>query len=116
MTATNGTGEGRPGDEQAEGVSHERSGLGLRPDHHARRVDERHEREAERVAQLHEPRGLVRGVANDRSRHVHRVVGDDPIGRPSMRASAVTISGAKRSRRKVTDPLSVRVSMIGLTG
>jgi hypothetical protein len=33
-----------------------------------------------------------------------------------MRASAVTISGAKRSRRKVTDPLSVRVSMIGLTG
>jgi len=47
---------------------------------------------------------------------VHRVVGDDPIGRPSMRASAVTISGAKRSRRKITDPSSHRVSTIGLTG
>ena len=32
---------------------------------------------------------------------------------PSMRASAVTISGAKRSRRNVTEPSSASVSMIG---
>ena len=36
-----------------------------------------------------------------------------PSGRPSIRASAVTISGAKRSRRKVTLPSSQRVSTIG---
>ena len=38
-----------------------------------------------------------------------------PTGRPSMRASAVTISGAKRSRRNVTEPSSASVSMIGAT-
>jgi hypothetical protein len=38
-----------------------------------------------------------------------------PIGRPSMRTSAVAISGAKRSRRNVTDPSSASVSTIGLT-
>ena len=38
-----------------------------------------------------------------------------PTGRPSMRASAVAISGAKRSRRNVTEPSSASVSMIGLT-
>ena len=38
-----------------------------------------------------------------------------PTGRPSIRASAVTISGAKRSRRKVTEPSSARVSTIGAT-
>ena len=34
-----------------------------------------------------------------------------PSGRPSIRASAVTISGAKRSRRKVTEPSSASVSI-----
>ena len=38
-----------------------------------------------------------------------------PTGRPSMRASAVTISGAKRSRRNVTEPSSASVSMTGRT-
>ena len=38
-----------------------------------------------------------------------------PTGRPSIRPSAVTISGAKRSRRKVTEPSSARVSTIGAT-
>ncbi len=38
-----------------------------------------------------------------------------PTGRPSMRASAVTISGANRSRRNVTEPSSASVSMIGAT-
>ena len=38
-----------------------------------------------------------------------------PTGRPSIRASAVTISGAKRSRRKVTEPSSASVSTIGAT-
>ena len=38
-----------------------------------------------------------------------------PSGRPSIRASAVTISGAKRSRRKVTEPASASVSTIGAT-
>ena len=38
-----------------------------------------------------------------------------PSGRPSIRARAVTISGAKRSRRKVTEPSSASVSTIGAT-
>jgi hypothetical protein len=38
-----------------------------------------------------------------------------PTGLPSMRARAVTSSGAKRSRRKVTDPSSAIVSTMGAT-
>ena len=38
-----------------------------------------------------------------------------PTGRPSIRANAVTSSGAKRSRRNVTEPSSASVSMIGST-
>jgi len=38
-----------------------------------------------------------------------------PTGRPSMRASAVHISGANRSRRNVTEPSSASVSTIGAT-
>ena len=38
-----------------------------------------------------------------------------PTGRPSIRTRAVTISGAKRSRRKVADPSSASVSTIGAT-
>ena len=38
-----------------------------------------------------------------------------PTGRPSIRASAVTSSGAKRSRRKVTEPSSASVSITGAT-
>ena len=39
-----------------------------------------------------------------------------PTGRPSIRASAVTISGANLCRRKVTESVSARVSMIGAIG
>ena len=38
-----------------------------------------------------------------------------PTGRPSIRASAVTIPGAKRSRRNVTEPASASVSITGPT-
>ncbi len=38
-----------------------------------------------------------------------------PSGRPSIRASAVTISGANRSRRKTAEPSSAIVSTIGAT-
>ena len=38
-----------------------------------------------------------------------------PSGRPSIRPSAVTSSGAKRSRRKVTEPASASVSISGPT-
>jgi hypothetical protein len=38
-----------------------------------------------------------------------------PTARPSIRSSAVAISGAKRSRRNRTEPSSASVSMIGLT-
>ena len=38
-----------------------------------------------------------------------------PSGRPSIRPSAVTSSGAKRSRRKVTEPSSQSVSITGAT-
>jgi hypothetical protein len=38
-----------------------------------------------------------------------------PTARPSIRASAVTISGANRSRRNVTDPSSANVSIMGAT-
>ncbi|SKS39280.1 Uncharacterised protein [Mycobacteroides abscessus subsp. abscessus] len=39
-----------------------------------------------------------------------------PMGLPSIRASAVAISGANFSRRKVTEPVSASVSMIGRIG
>ena len=38
-----------------------------------------------------------------------------PTGLPSIRASAVTIPGAKRSRRNVTEPASASVSTTGRT-
>jgi hypothetical protein len=38
-----------------------------------------------------------------------------PTGRPSMRANAVTSSGAKRSRTNVTEPASASVSITGFT-
>ena len=39
-----------------------------------------------------------------------------PTARPSMRARAVTISGAKRSRRNVTESSSASVWMTGAIG
>ena len=39
-----------------------------------------------------------------------------PTGRPSIRASAVTISRANCSRSTVTDPASASVSMTGTIG
>ncbi|SKV87813.1 Uncharacterised protein [Mycobacteroides abscessus subsp. massiliense] len=39
-----------------------------------------------------------------------------PMARPSIRASAVTISGANFSRRNVTESSSASVSMMGPTG
>ena len=38
-----------------------------------------------------------------------------PTALPSIRASAVTISRAKRGRSNVTDPSSASVSMTGVT-
>ena len=38
-----------------------------------------------------------------------------PTGRPSIRASAVASSGAKLSRRAVTEPSSAIVRTIGMT-
>ena len=57
-------------DEQPAAVPHERGGLDLGPDHHPRCVDERHDRQAVRVAELHEAGRLVGAVAVDRTGEV----------------------------------------------
>ena len=80
--------------------------LRLRPDHEARRVAERDDRQAERVAQLHEARRLVGAGPVDRARQVHRVVGDQPERWPSMRISAVIMPGANSGRSSSTQPVS----------
>ena len=50
--------------------------LGLGPDHEARRVAQEQDRQAERVAQLHEAGGLVGAIGVDRAAEMGRVVGD----------------------------------------
>ncbi len=76
----NGTVTLAPIDEHAAAVPHEGGLLDFGTDHHPGRVAEEEDREVERVAQLHEPRGLVGTVARDRAGEVHRVVGDQPYG------------------------------------
>ena len=66
------------GDEQPRGAAHERLGLGLRPDHVPRGVDERDDRQAEGIAELQEARRLVGCRGRDRAGHDDGVVGDDP--------------------------------------
>ena len=65
------------GDEQPAAVAHERRRLDVGPDHHPRRVDERHERQVEGVAQLHEAGRLVGCRRVDRPAEMPRVVGED---------------------------------------
>jgi hypothetical protein len=86
-----------------------------RADHEAGRVAERDDGQVEGVAELHEARRLVGGVGVDGAGQVERVVGDDADGRPSMRASAVTIAAPNSRRSSSTLPSSARSSMIGAT-
>ena len=50
--------------------------LGFRPDHEARRVAQRDDRQAEGIAQLHEARRLVGARSVDGAGQMHRIVGD----------------------------------------
>ena len=104
-------GQVRAGDEQAAAVAHQPGLLDLGADHDAGRVAQNEERDVEGVAQLHEARGLVGAVAVDGAGEVGRVVGDTPIGRPSMRMNAVTMPRPKRGRSSSTEPASASRSM-----
>ena len=64
-------------------VPHRRVRLRLRADHEAGGVAQRDDRQPERVAELQEPGGLVRGVVVDRSPEMGRVVRDQPH-RPAL--------------------------------
>ena len=64
----------------------------------ARRVDERDDRQVERVAERHEPSRLLRGRDVERAGERDRLVGDDPDGRPPIVANAVTTFEAHRPR------------------
>jgi hypothetical protein len=57
-------------------VTHQRGGLDVGTDHHPRGVDQRHQRQAERVAELHEPCRLVGAVGVDRPGQMSWIVGD----------------------------------------
>ena len=67
----------------------------------------RDERQAVRVAQLHEARGLVGGVGVDRAAQVQRVAGD--AGRPAgLRCAPAPCGCRRRSRRAVPAPSRCR--------
>ena len=54
-------------------VPHLGAGLDLRPDHEPGRVDQRDEGKPVRIAQLHEPRGLVGGIGVDGAAEMRRI-------------------------------------------
>jgi hypothetical protein len=87
--ADEGHAQMRRGDEHAAHMAHLRLLLDLRADHEAGRVDQADDRQAVRVAQLHETRRLVGRIGIDGAAQVLRVVGHQPTARPSMRPSAV---------------------------
>ena len=64
----------RGGHEHAADLGHLRLGLRLGPDHEARRVHQRHQRQTLRVAQLHEARCLVGGGGVDGAAQVRRLI------------------------------------------
>ena len=66
-------------------VADDAFGLDLRADHEAGHVLDEHQRDRERVAQVHEARGLVGGVVVEDAAQLLGLVGDDP-DRPSAEA------------------------------
>ena len=58
---------------------------------------------------------LSDAARGDRARQYFVLLAMTPTGRPSIRASAVTISGAKRSRSTTTESSSASASMTGTT-
>ncbi len=66
----------RRGHEQPAHVPHLRGRLDVGADHEARRIDEAHDRQPVRVAQLHEACCLVRRVSVDRAAQMQRIVRD----------------------------------------
>ena len=75
-----GDGQRGAGDQHPAAVPDEGVPLGLGTDHVAGGVDQRDHRQAEGVAELHEPRGLVPCIARDHARLQLAVVGDDAHG------------------------------------
>ena len=57
--------------------------LDLRADHEPRHVHQEHQRDPERVAQVHEAGRLVGGVVVEDPAHLARLVGDDPDRPPA---------------------------------
>ena len=70
----------RPDHEHARGTADRRGLLRLRPDHEARRVAQRDDRHAERVAQLKEARRLVRTFRVNCARQVAAIIGNHAHG------------------------------------
>ena len=60
----------------ARAVAHQRGLFDFGADHDAGRVGEGEHGDVERLAELHEARGLVGAVAIDRAGQMHGVVGD----------------------------------------
>ena len=91
-------------------MADERGLLGLGPDHEPGRVAQETHGQVVGVAELEETGRLVRAPRVDRPGQVHGVVGHDPTGRPSSRASAVTMPGPYPGRSSRTDPVSASTS------
>jgi hypothetical protein len=100
----------RGDDEHPADVPHLAARLDLGPDHEAGRVDQRDDRQAVRVAELHEARRLVAGIGVDRAAEMRRVAREDADGRPSIRASAVTTPAPKPARSSIVEPASTIAS------
>jgi hypothetical protein len=98
-------------------VPHLAAGLDLRADHEAGRVDERDDRQAVGIAELHEAGGLVGRVGVDRAAEMRRVAGQDADRSPFDPGER----GHRRRRRKparssIVEPRSTIASTIARTG
>jgi hypothetical protein len=88
-------------------VAHLAAGLDLRADHEAGGIDERDDRQAVRVAELHEAGGLVRGIGVDRAAEMGRIAGEDAdraaLDPREHRDDAGAEAGAQLERRADVD-------------
>src|SRR5215472_8358971 len=78
----------RIGEEQLRAVLDERAIFLVGAGQESRHVDEGHDRNAERVAEAHEARGLARGIDVEHAREHHGLICDEAHAAPSEAAEA----------------------------
>ena len=97
-------------DEHAADVAHLRLRLDVRANHEAGRIDQAHQRQTMRIAQLHEARCLVGRVRVNRAAQVQRVVGEQ-ADRAALDARQRRVDALAK-----TSPQFKQAALIGDTG